>query len=167
MIGLPGGSRRVRPTGRSGRVAVLINNAGVIGGGDALSNPEGWARILGVNLLGAVNVVQRFVPGMVEGDDPGLVVCTGSKQGITQPPGDTAYNVSKSGVKSLTEGLAHTLREENGRARLGAPPHSGIHVHRHDGAIHRREASRGVDVRAGGQPPVRASGTRRFLRPVS
>ena len=35
---------------------------------------------------------------------------TGSKQGITQPPGDTAYNVSKSGVKSLTEGLAHTLR---------------------------------------------------------
>jgi NAD(P)-dependent dehydrogenase (short-subunit alcohol dehydrogenase family) len=40
----------------------------------------------------------------------GLVINTGSKQGITQPPGDTAYNVSKSAVKALTEGLAHTLR---------------------------------------------------------
>jgi short-subunit dehydrogenase len=37
-----------------------------------------------------------------------------SKQGITQPPGNTAYNVAKSGVKSLTEGLAHTLREKSG-----------------------------------------------------
>jgi NAD(P)-dependent dehydrogenase (short-subunit alcohol dehydrogenase family) len=42
------------------------------------------------------------------------VINTGSKQGITQPPGDTAYNVSKSGVKALTEGLAHTLRQQTG-----------------------------------------------------
>eukprot|EP01043_Picozoa_sp_COSAG02_P008520 COSAG02_NODE_274_length_26244_cov_36.943507_18_plen_213_part_00 len=40
-----------------------------------------------------------------------MIVNTGSKQGITMPPGDTAYNVSKSGVKTLTEGLQHTLRE--------------------------------------------------------
>jgi NAD(P)-dependent dehydrogenase (short-subunit alcohol dehydrogenase family) len=39
---------------------------------------------------------------------------TGSKQGITQPPGNTAYNVSKAAVKALTEGLAHTLREKTG-----------------------------------------------------
>jgi NAD(P)-dependent dehydrogenase (short-subunit alcohol dehydrogenase family) len=61
-----------------------------------------------------LNGVQRFAPAMVAGDRPGLVVNTGSKQGITQPPGDTAYNVSKSGVKALTEGLAHTLRERTG-----------------------------------------------------
>jgi short-subunit dehydrogenase len=42
------------------------------------------------------------------------VINTGSKQGITQPPGDTAYNVSKSAVKALTEGLAHTLRNRPG-----------------------------------------------------
>jgi len=35
---------------------------------------------------------------------------TGSKQGITCPPGDTAYNITKAGVKVLTEGLAHALR---------------------------------------------------------
>jgi NAD(P)-dependent dehydrogenase (short-subunit alcohol dehydrogenase family) len=99
---------------RFGRVSVVMNNAGIGGGGDALSNPEGWQRVLGVNLIGVIHGVQRFVPAMLEGDEPGLVVNTGSKQGITQPPGDTAYNVSKSGVKALTEGLAHTLRDKTG-----------------------------------------------------
>jgi short-subunit dehydrogenase len=42
------------------------------------------------------------------------IVSTGSKQGITCPPGDTAYNVSKAGVKVLTEALAHSLRNEPG-----------------------------------------------------
>ncbi len=97
---------------RLGHVSVVMNNAGTGGGGDALSNPDGWLRVLGVNLMGVLHGVQRFVPPMVESDQPGLVIHTGSKQGITQPPGDTAYNVSKSGVKSLTEGLAHTLLEK-------------------------------------------------------
>lgn len=97
-----------------GPVAVLMNNAGVAGGGDALSSPEGWARILGVNLMGVLHGVQRFVPAMVESGSAGIVINTGSKQGITQPPGDTAYNVSKAGVKALTEGLAHSLREQTG-----------------------------------------------------
>lgn len=95
-----------------GPVSVLMNNAGVGGGGDALSNPEGWERVLGVNLFGVLHGVQRFVPDMVANERPGLVINTGSKQGITQPPGDTAYNVSKSGIKSLTEGLAHTLLQK-------------------------------------------------------
>lgn len=34
----------------------------------------------------------------------------GSKQGITCPPGNAAYNVSKAAVKTLTEQLAHELR---------------------------------------------------------
>lgn len=97
-----------------GPVSVLMNNAGVAGGGDALSSPEGWARVLGVNLMGVLHGVQRFVPAMIESGSPGLVINTGSKQGITQPPGDTAYNVSKAGVKALTEGLAHSLREQTG-----------------------------------------------------
>jgi short-subunit dehydrogenase len=47
------------------------------------------------------------------------IVCTGSKQGITCPPGNTAYNVSKAGVKVLAEALAHSLRNEEG-ARISA-----------------------------------------------
>jgi len=103
-----------RIAGEFGPLSVLMNNAGVGGGGDALSNPEGWQRVLGVNLMGVLHGVQAFVPSMVESDQPGLVINTGSKQGVTQPPGDTAYNVSKSGVKALTEGLAHSLREATG-----------------------------------------------------
>ena len=34
---------------------------------------------------------------------PGLVINTGSKPGITQAPGNTAYNVNKAGMKALTE----------------------------------------------------------------
>ncbi|MFZ4601322.1 MAG: SDR family NAD(P)-dependent oxidoreductase [Caulobacterales bacterium] len=95
-----------------GPVSVLMNNAGIGGGGDALTNPEGWERVLGVNLMGPIYGVQAFAPAMVERDAPGLIINTGSKQGITQPPGDTAYNVSKSGVKALTEGLAYTLSQK-------------------------------------------------------
>lgn len=98
----------------AGPVSVLMNNAGVGRGGNALTNPEGWERVIATNLMGPVYGIQAFVPTMVSGDLPGLVINTGSKQGITQPPGDTAYNVSKSGLKALTEGLAHTLREETG-----------------------------------------------------
>lgn len=109
---------------RFGAPSVLMNNAGIGGGGDALSNPDGWDRVIGVNLLGVLHGVQSFVPGMIESDAPGLVINTGSKQGITTPPGDTAYNVSKAGVKVLTEGLEHTLREHTGgrvRAHLLIP----------------------------------------------
>jgi NAD(P)-dependent dehydrogenase (short-subunit alcohol dehydrogenase family) len=102
-----------------GPVSVLMNNAGVGGGGDVLADPAAWEHVLGVNLMGVVHGVQAFVPAMIAGDRPGLVINTGSKQGITQPPGNTAYNVSKAGVKALTEGLAHSLREQTG-ARITA-----------------------------------------------
>jgi NAD(P)-dependent dehydrogenase (short-subunit alcohol dehydrogenase family) len=70
--------------------------------------------VLGTNLWGVIHGVQAFVPAMLAQGTPGLVINTGSKQGITTPPGDTAYNVSKAGVKVLTEGLAHSLRNEPG-----------------------------------------------------
>ena len=124
---------------RFGPVSVLMNNAGVAGGGDALSNPEGWERVLRVNLLGVLHGVQAFVPAMAESGEPGLVINTGSKQGITQPPGDTAYNVSKSAVKALTEGLAHTLRNRPG-CRVGA--HLLIPGFTYTGMVARRIAER-------------------------
>jgi NAD(P)-dependent dehydrogenase (short-subunit alcohol dehydrogenase family) len=101
---------RDRAFERFGDVAVLMNNAGVGGGGHAFENLAGWARILSVNLGGVLNGVQAFAQPMIDQNRPALIINTGSKQGITTPPGDTAYNVSKSGIKVLTEGLQHTLR---------------------------------------------------------
>lgn len=97
-----------------GPVSLLMNNAGIGAGGDVFTNGEIWDAVLGVNLLGVLNGVQSFVPAMLDHGGPALVINTGSKQGITQPPGNTAYNVSKAGVKALTEGLAYTLRERCG-----------------------------------------------------
>jgi short-subunit dehydrogenase len=97
-----------------GAVAVLMNNAGTAPGGGPYDRIDRWRRVLEVNLWGVINGVQTFVPAMLEQATPCAVINTGSKQGITLPPGDTAYNVSKAGVKALTESLAHALRTEPG-----------------------------------------------------
>ena len=99
---------------RFGGTDILMNNAGIQPGSSLLDDPENWLRILGVNLGGIVYGTQVFVPRMIERGRPGLVINTGSKQGITTPPGDPAYNVSKSGVKTFTEALAHELRNAEG-----------------------------------------------------
>ena len=99
---------------RFGGTDILMNNAGIQPGSSLLDDPENWLRILGVNLGGIVYGTQVFVPRMIERGRPGLVINTGSKQGITTPPGDPAYNVSKSGVKTFTEALAHELRNTGG-----------------------------------------------------
>ena len=97
-----------------GEVALLMNNAGREGGGGLFGDPERWREILATNLWGVVNGVQVFAPHMVEQGTACAIVNTGSKQGITMPPGDTAYNVSKAGVKVVTEALAHDLRNIEG-----------------------------------------------------
>lgn len=93
-----------------GEVAVLMNNAGTEGGGSVFGDPERWRAILDTNLWGVINGVQIFAPAMIDQGTPCAIINTGSKQGITTPPGDTAYNVSKAGVKVVTEALAHELR---------------------------------------------------------
>jgi NAD(P)-dependent dehydrogenase (short-subunit alcohol dehydrogenase family) len=95
---------------RFGGTDILMNNAGIQPGSQMFGPAENWQRILGVNLWGVINGTQVFAPHMIERGRPGLIINTGSKQGITTPPGDPAYNVSKAGVKALTEALQHELR---------------------------------------------------------
>src|SRR5690606_33840812 len=94
---------------RFGGTDVLMNNAGIQPGSAMFGPEENWRRVLAVNLWGVINGTHVFVPGMIARGRPGLVINTGSKQGITTPPGDPAYNVSKAGVKAFTEALQHEL----------------------------------------------------------
>ena len=96
--------------GRFGGTDVLMNNAGVQPGSALFGPAAAWEQVIGVNLWGVIHGTQIFVPGMAARGRPGLVINTGSKQGITAPPGDPAYNVSKAGVKAFTEALQHELR---------------------------------------------------------
>jgi NAD(P)-dependent dehydrogenase (short-subunit alcohol dehydrogenase family) len=93
-----------------GGTDILMNNAGIQPGSTLFDEPDNWQRIIAVNMWGIINGSRIFAPGMIARGRPGLIINTGSKQGITTPPGDPAYNVSKAGVKAFTEALQHELR---------------------------------------------------------
>jgi len=95
---------------RFGGTDILMNNAGVQPGSSMFGPATNWQRVLGVNLWGVINGSQVFAPGMIDRGRAGLIINTGSKQGITTPPGDPAYNVAKAGVKVFTEALQYELR---------------------------------------------------------
>lgn len=97
-----------------GQVNVLMNNAGTSLKVGTWQNYQQWQTILNVNLWGVINGVQAFAADMIAQGLPACIINTGSKQGITCPPGNTAYNISKAGVKALTEGLQYDLRNTDG-----------------------------------------------------
>ena len=113
------GALEARVAARFGGADVVINNAGIQPGSDTL-DPTNWQRILEVNLWGIIHGSQVFAPRMIARGRNGMIINTGSKQGITTPPGDPAYNVAKSGVKTFTEALEHEFRN--------TAPHLSAHL---------------------------------------
>ena len=95
---------------RFGRVHLLMNNAGIQPGSSIFGAQVNWDNVLKVNLNGVINGTRVFGLNMVAHGEPAMIINTGSKQGITTPPGDPAYNVAKAGVKAFTEALQHELR---------------------------------------------------------
>ncbi len=96
-----------------GEVSFLMNNAGIGNNpGKPWENLDAWKALVDINFWGVVHGVQAFGERMLAQQTPAIIVNTGSKQGITTPPGNLAYNVSKSALKTYTEGLSHALRNE-------------------------------------------------------
>jgi hypothetical protein len=104
---------------RWGAPTLLMNNAAafVTGGAGGILDPnENWQRLFAVNVLGIVNGVQAFLPAMLAAGREAVIVNTGSKQGLTNPPGNPAYNTTKAAVNAYTQNLARDLRERPGSA---------------------------------------------------
>jgi NAD(P)-dependent dehydrogenase (short-subunit alcohol dehydrogenase family) len=99
---------------RFGEVGLLMNNAASRTGGGVWAPLGDWHVAMNVNFWGVVHGVRAFLPRMIAQKTPCQVVNTGSKQGITNPPGNTVYNITKSALKTYTEGLQHELRNTDG-----------------------------------------------------
>ncbi|MFT5212178.1 MAG: NAD(P)-dependent dehydrogenase (short-subunit alcohol dehydrogenase family) [Flavobacterium sp.] len=95
-----------------GNVDCLMNNAGAsITRAAPWEDVDGWKKQIDINLWGIIHGCHAFIPSMLESTTPVAVINTGSKQGITNPPGGAAYNMSKAGVINYTQSLAHALRQ--------------------------------------------------------
>lgn len=112
----------------SGKVNILMNNAAIHAATDdyatALGDVTAIRKVLDVNTFGPIHGCVSFVPKMKDSKETGIIINTGSKQGITMPPGNCSYNVSKAALKCYTEALEHELRNLDGgrlRAALLVP----------------------------------------------
>lgn len=105
-----------------GSVDFLMLNAG-IGAKGGWENTDYFHKIMDVNLFGVIHGLNTFVPVIQsqQKDKPSAVVITGSKQGITNPPGNPAYNASKAAIKSLAEHLSYDMRGSNTTVHLLVP----------------------------------------------
>jgi len=95
---------------RYGKVHILVNNAGVGGGGPYGAWTEaGWNWTLGVNLMAVIWGIEIFGPLIEQHGEGGHIVSTASIAGLISGGGNVTYNVSKYGVVALSEGLREEL----------------------------------------------------------
>jgi NAD(P)-dependent dehydrogenase (short-subunit alcohol dehydrogenase family) len=91
---------------RFGRIDVLVNSAGVAGGGPVhLVDADEWDRVLDINLKGTFLVSKHVLGNMLE-NRRGSVINIASVEGIEGFEGGSAYNASKGGVVLLTRNQA-------------------------------------------------------------
>src|SRR6201988_421466 len=94
---------------RYGRIHIMVNNAGVGGGGTYGEWTDAdWNWVLGVNLMSVIWGFEVFGPLIEAHGEGGQVVSTASVAGLITGP-SPAYDVTKYGVVALSEGLRMTL----------------------------------------------------------
>ena len=95
---------------QTGPVDVLINSAGIVGANKPLleTTAEEWRRVFDINVLGTVNTMRTFVPGMRE-RGWGRVVNFASMAGKDGNPSQSVYSASKAAVIALTKSAGKEL----------------------------------------------------------
>ncbi|MFZ5747614.1 MAG: SDR family NAD(P)-dependent oxidoreductase [Pseudomonadota bacterium] len=109
--------------------ALLFANAGVLRGGPVLEMPiADWRRQFEINVLGMVQVLQRFVPDMVRRGNRAQVVVTGSTGSMAVAPGLAAYCGTKHALWPITEALRDELAETPVGVSLLMPGAVATHI---------------------------------------
>jgi len=104
-----------------GGLDVLVNNAGVAGGGRLdVATLDEWQWITEINLFGAVRGTRTFVP-LFKRQGSGRIVNTASLAGLVHPAGMASYNAVKAAVVALTETTGHELAAYGVTAHVVCP----------------------------------------------
>ncbi len=93
-----------------GDVDILINSAGIVGPSKPLleTTVDEWRRVLDVNVLGTVNTMRVFVPGMRD-RGWGRVVNFASMAGKDGNPNLSPYSAAKAAIIGLTKSVGKEL----------------------------------------------------------
>lgn len=95
---------------RFGEVCLLFNNAGILVDGTSWErSSEEWRWTFDVNVMGVVNGVKAFVPGMIRQQSDGIIINTASVGGLFSAPFLATYCASKYAVVGITESLNSEL----------------------------------------------------------
>ncbi len=104
-----------------GGLDVLVNNAGVAGGGRLdVAGLDEWQWITEINLFGAVRGTATFTP-MFKEQGSGTFVNIASLAGLVHPAGMASYNAVKAAVVALTETTGHELAAYGVSAHVVCP----------------------------------------------
>ena len=118
------------------KLDIIVANAGITGHGRILEvTPEQWDQHIGINLTGAFNTIQTFLPRMLEGGSGGSIVIASSVAGLKRLPFFAAYSSAKHGLQGLMAVLAQELAEHAIRVNTVNPGPIGTPMTQNDSIL--------------------------------
>jgi ribitol 2-dehydrogenase len=106
---------------RFGRIDAAFVNAGAFAEGSlAEPDPDEWAKLVDVNIMGVLRTVHAVLPQMIERGQ-GDIMLTGSIAGRVVYPGSTVYAATKHAVYAIAEGLRKEVFEKGIRVGVISP----------------------------------------------
>ncbi|MEK4090552.1 3-ketoacyl-ACP reductase [Viridibacillus sp. FSL H8-0110] len=107
--------------GELGAIDILVNSAGISKFGNFLElDPEEWAKIIQVNVMGVYYITRAVLPEMIE-RQTGDIINISSTAGQKGAPVTSAYSASKAAVIALSESLMLEVRKHNIRVSTLTP----------------------------------------------